>query len=196
MTLVSPRSLLFLFATGLIGCDGLGPADAGPPPEAVEFLDNHAWQLVYTMDAPFGTDGSYACDPSGRLFEGDESGAPVFEVNTDVCDNVTFTQPITADLRAGELIHFTLWHLQLASMDPEAEGVTAIALGDTPVWEQRFEIPSAEAFYHPFVEIPEDVPEGTPVYLHVRNHGANSYKFVSFDTGPAAAYPTFEGDAG
>jgi len=186
------RRIPILIATQAMvsGCDGLGTTDAGPPPEPRVFVDNSQWTLVYPGpdQGPFTSEGAYFCTPNGRIYE-----EPVFEVNTDVCNDTSYTQLTTDALNAGELVHFTLWHLALAAPEP-AEGHIEIAIGDSVVWTFSVDIPSDEAVYHPFFEVPADAPAGTPVYLHVQNHGANSYKFLEFTTGPAEAFDDYPGD--
>lgn len=99
-----------------------------------------------------------------------------FEVETDLCRYGAFSQPSRAPVRVGDTLSLLLLHENLVSDDPDAEVHVGIALGDTIVWETTIDIPTEAAFLDPQWVSTVDAPAGTPVHVHIHNHGINSYR--------------------
>jgi hypothetical protein len=76
----------------------------------------------------------------------------------------------------GDTLSLLLLHENLVSDDPDAEVHVGIALGDTIVWETTIDIPTEAAFLDPQWVSTVDAPAGTPVHVHIHNHGINSYR--------------------
>ena len=99
-----------------------------------------------------------------------------FELETDLCNYGGFVQPTLAPIRVGDTVDFLLLHENLVSDDPDARAHVAIAFGDHVAFETFIDIPAEAAFLDPQWVSTVDVPEGTPVHVHVHNHGINSYR--------------------
>jgi hypothetical protein len=117
------------------------------------------------------------CEPSGYRAEGD-----VLEVETDICSYATFSQPASSSIEAGEQLEFLIWHLTLWNESP-AEAHVAIQIDDWLLWENRIEIPGAADVYSDTVTAPNDLERPT-VFIHLHNHGANSWRFANIEVNP------------
>ncbi len=51
-------------------------------------------------------------------------------------------------------------------------------IGDRMLWTDTRPIPGPAGLEATRVPLPEDVPAGTPIFFHVRNHGQNSYELL------------------
>lgn len=154
-----------------------GTLDAGAGAESwsgrVAIAALESWVPVAAEHDPFADrPGAVNCPPQGYRTE-----LTWFEVATDRCPYATFAQPLPVELRAGDVLRTTVWHLVLWA--PEvAEGHVALGLGDRLLWEEFVPIPRTEAAYAIEVTVPVDVPAGTPIYFHLHNHGANSWRLL------------------
>ena len=54
----------------------------------------------------------------------------------------------------------------------------ALQVGDELVWESQIPIPSEAEIYRPTWTNDEAVPKETPIYFHLHNHGANSWRLL------------------
>jgi hypothetical protein len=157
------------------------------PREPVDLIDNEAWTLADAADDPFADERPEGaeCAATGFGFE-----APVFEVETELCNYGTFTQPLAADVLEGDTVRMIAAHLPLISEDG-GEGVLALQAGPASL-EYRVDIPADEHVLRPRTAASADIPAGTPVFLHVRNHGANSWQLLDLQAGPASAFGEVE----
>ncbi len=102
----------------------------------------------------------------------------LFELESDLCRYGGFVQPSLAPVRVGDTLELLLLHDNLVSDDPDAQAHVAIALGDDVVWETTIDIPAEASFIGPSWTSTVDAPAGTPVHVHVHNHGVNSYRLT------------------
>jgi hypothetical protein len=141
----------------LVGC-----AEAPGP-----LIDPLGWES--TTDDPWG--GGPPCEVWWW-----EDGT-VLELSTDACEWPTVAQPIQHDLFAGDVLEAgALWGALYA--EAPATATLGVALGDAVLWEHTVDIPGGSGDTPFTVVLDEDVPAGTPLVLHVHNHGLNSYRFV------------------
>ena len=152
----------------LLLCVACGPA--GPPDEAaLPLLTSVGWVEVAAADDPFNDrPDEVRCDPAGYGPEG-----AAFEVLTDVCAYGTFSQPAGHDVPAGATLSVEMWHLNLTAASP-ARGHFAVAAGGE-VAEVQPEIPGDPAAYTLELHLKEGIQAGDPLFLHVHNHGSNSW---------------------
>jgi len=143
-----------------------------PLPEPTPaLLPAHGWAPADTD--PFGdVTAPEPCDPVGFGPEGS-----AFEVRTDRCPNAELTQPLGQALAAGTTLGIEVWHMDLVAPEP-AHGHLALRIGDD-VAEIRPEIPGDAAAYTLTLTLTRDVATEEPVWLHVHNHGSNSWTLGS-----------------
>lgn len=174
------------------GTPDSGPPDVGPPDtdndtttvpdagevdDAIWLIDHALWTQLDAADDPFDdrpADAQPCPSPGGFDIV---SGS--FEVDTDFCLYMTAAQPSLVDLSPGWVIEAVLWHLDLLppEKDPEAaEAHMVVRIGDFIVWEGVIPIPNKSAFIEHQIVLDQPLPQGTPVYFHVHNHGPNSYR--------------------
>jgi hypothetical protein len=106
----------------------------------------------------------------------DEFG--VFEVDTGLCNYGVFVQPTLTELGAGELVELVFTHDDLLAPEP-AQGHVAVAIGGRIVYEVYVEIPKPYGLVQGAWITDMPIPAGTPVVLHLHNHGYNSWRLVS-----------------
>jgi hypothetical protein len=138
------------------------------------------------------------CDPLGYGFE-ELGGEPTYGIESGFCNFVTAMQPSMTAIEPGDEILIRLWRFALTAPDPGVAYV-AIQVGDRVVWEARLPIPcragligasSSDCPDNPNPAIVDPpvfdadfaAPAGTPVYLHIQNHGQNGYNLIEIAVG-------------
>lgn len=102
---------------------------------------------------------------------------PAYAIVTTACPYTTVVQPTLEDSCRGDTLFIWIWRFALTG----PEGATAhigIQIGDEPVWEVAVPIPADSDLIVENIPLTRDHPVGTPIYLHVRNHGSNSYELL------------------
>lgn len=134
------------------------------------------WQEVDVAADPFADHRPSSVDcPEGAW--GDEDGA--LEVQTGVCNYFAVVAPTLVDLEPGDMLQGTVWYQDLDAPEP-AEAHVAVWIGTDVQWEAWVPIPDLAAVHSVEVPIAESWPAGTPIGLHLHNHGFNSWKFAEF----------------
>jgi hypothetical protein len=142
------------------------------PGSDAPLADLGLWELA--TDDPFP---DRPADTTCPLGYGVENG--LFEIESDLCPYGAFVQPSLAPVRAGDEVELILVHDALYAEDPGAQAHIGIALGEEIGWETWVPIPAQPGFFRPIFVAQGDHPRGTPVTLHVHNHGVNDYRIVS-----------------
>ncbi|MEL6185519.1 MAG: hypothetical protein AAFU79_12930 [Myxococcota bacterium] len=133
------------------------------------------WEVTSAAEDPFeDRPASFSC-VGGYQVEG-----AVFEVETDRCAYLTAMQSSLRSVEAGDVVESQLWH-QLLVADAPSEAHMAVRLGPYIIAEARPPIPFPPEFYTRRWTAPERIPVGTSVFIHVHNHGSNSYRFGSVE---------------
>jgi hypothetical protein len=96
------------------------------------------------------------------------------ELSTDLCKYIGLEQPSLAALTAGDTIHLEVFHFDLTAPSP-TQAHWAIAIGDEVLWSMSPPVPSAAGYFSEDIVIASDHPQGTPVVVHLHNHGQNTY---------------------
>ena len=176
-------ALLGLYAYSL-GCETSPSPDETPDdselpaaPSDGSLVDHDHWTLCPRQQTPFNDESTpeTTCDPRGY---GQEEGS--FEVRTGYCPDLDVSQPNLQEVHEGDLLEVIFYHMTLAPVDGEAEMHAALAIGEEIVWELQVPIPSPAKPYTVTFPSPVDAPRGTPVFLHLHNHGYNSYNLQRF----------------
>ncbi|MCB9680828.1 MAG: hypothetical protein H6733_05085 [Alphaproteobacteria bacterium] len=160
---MTPRWLAL--AVGLTAC---GPVE----PDVVDVIDPAAWVPVDRDDDPLASHRP-PVDWCPTSTWGEEDGA--LEVQTGACPYLYVVQADVADLQPGDRLVGAVWHADLDAASP-AQGHVALLVGDRVVWERTVDIPGAAAAYDVDVVLPDDLPTGAPLGVHLHNHGYNAWK--------------------
>lgn len=129
------------------------------------------WALLAPEDDPV-PGRPFDLPPCSTLALAVEAGA--IELATDTCSWITVAAESRVNVRAGDPIELFLFHSALTAPEP-ATSVLEIRLGDEIAWEERLAIPGTTNFFETTIESPTALSRGGLVYLHVHNHGANTY---------------------
>lgn len=172
------------------GCgeDGATAEEPAAPPRSspVTLIDQNLWRLAEASEDPLPAHRpeEVRCVMGGGVTF--EQGA--LEINTDLCNYATLVQPAQTHIQRGEVIRVVGWNQGLFA-DPPAEAHLALLADGVVLWEATLPVPGPAEVYTPEVVAPQDFPAGVPLVLHVHNHGANSYYFVTVTVGgePEAA---------
>lgn len=165
-----------------------------------------AWSDLGEVSLP-GSFFLPATDPFSALREPDHfcsdacyfpeeiAGEPSLTVKSSCCNYVTLVQPALRPVRRGDDIVIRLWHFQLTG-PANAKAYTAIQMGDRVAWSAVLPFPCRGGIIgavpggdcldasSPARADPSeftagfDLAVGAPIYLHVQNHGENSYNMV------------------
>lgn len=173
-----------LLATAACGDDGGDATPAlvceKPTGGASRMLVNHdLWRLATAEEDPWAENRpgpDISCPDDARKTE-DFAGIYAYAVITTRCSYTTVVQETIADACKGEDLYVWIWNYALTAPE-NATAHMGVQVGDTLVWEETRPIPSASALEATRVTLTEDVPAGTPIYFHVRNHGNNSYELL------------------
>lgn len=154
---------------GVFAADALPDVGSTGP---LAIVDHLAWQVSEAGTDPFGDrPEDPACDPKGAR---EELGT--FEVETGLCTYLTASQPSLEAIAPGDTLDIEIWHLQLASLEP-AEAHVAVRIGAHIVFDERVPIPGPANNLSRSITADFGADAGTPVFIHLHNHGYNSWKF-------------------
>lgn len=101
----------------------------------------------------------------------------VVEVSTDTCPWVSLEQPLQRRVRSGTLYGGVVWDLLYA--DNPARAVLGVAIDGEVVFEETVPIPTGAGDVPIELQVPR-LEAGTPVLIHVHNHGLNRYEWYPF----------------
>lgn len=186
--------LILGLAFGTSACED-DPVDAGLKctpvidGESRPLVDHALWVSATVEEDPFAEHrpADLDCESAGKLE--DFAGSPALEVNTAACGYTTVVQPTLAPACQGETFFVWLWNYALTAPDG-GTAFLAVQVGDDLVWQGQRAIPSPANLTYDHLTLPRDVPAGTPIYFHVRNHGLNQYELLDLSiVHPAHADP-------
>jgi hypothetical protein len=174
-------------ATASAGSTGAGPT-TGEPRERAPLVDHARWAVVDAADDPLADHrpAEVDCGSTGAFSEG-----RAYEIDTGLCNYLARSQPSLVEIRAGDRLFVAAFHDTLAATEA-GQAHFALLVGGTVVWERFVDIPASPAIVEatPFQDellIDVDVPAGTPVDLHLHNHGYNTWTLLDVEVRPAEA---------
>lgn len=135
--------------------------------------DTAAWTAAEADEDPLFSHrpSRVDCEPPAWR---EEFGA--IEVDTGACNYLSLRQPALAALARGDEIQLSAWWQTLAHVE-SATGHLAIFAGADLLWEEEIAIPGPADARALIVRAPADYPAGTPITLHLHNHGHNTWNF-------------------
>ena len=145
-------------------------------------IDHELWELASPDQDPFFDQVTEPIDcPRGAYRVEGQDSEQVFELDTGLCNYLAIVQPSLREIREGDTLEWSMWHLNLVATEPAA-AVIGVFVGEHTIWERTIPIPGAPGAY--LVELTADfsAPAGTPVLVHIHNHGANNWKIHRFRT--------------
>lgn len=185
MRTVAIAAPLAVFAAACTGGDDDGSDDAGDddvagPVSRVSLVSDEAWTLVDAAADPLAAHrpGDVECPESAYHPEMVGLG---FEIETGLCNYFMAVQPSRAEIAAGETVRVQLAHFDLAA-EIEAEAHVAVLIDGEVIWEATEAIPGAAAAFTGEWIADRDLPAGTPVHLHLHNHGYNTWQLYDLST--------------
>ncbi len=140
-------------------------------------VDHELWQEASAQEDPFDDRLDIPlCAPTSWGLEL-EDGEVFLEVDTTFCDYITLWQPSASRVLAGERIQVMASHGELEADEP-AEGHIAVRLGDLTLMDRFEPIPGMEDVFSAEVVVDDDIAGGEPVWFHLHNHGANTWRLI------------------
>ena len=140
-------------------------------------VDKNAWRLTAAADDPWAAERPPRFECPDYAFEVEPGG---FEIDTGDCEYAVVQQPSLAPIVEGDQMALIFWHNTLVA-DMPTEAHIAVRIGKHAVWQQTVPIPGPSAAYVPTAVAHFSAPAGTPIFLHLHNHGANTYLFSTFE---------------
>ena len=173
-------STWFLLLSTAGGCSS-EPEPCGAPGASVEvsLIDHEKWVKVPLADDPYASElpDEVTCGVGGHEIEG---GA--MEIDTGICNFVTLKQPTIAPAKRCDELRLVFWHLPLYAGKEGAQAYASVRIGDLDLLDERIEIGPqgvVEKNYIPKMQLDKAISAGTDVYLHIHNHGLNTWKLLS-----------------
>lgn len=144
--------------------------------EPVALLVGAGWQSAAGgLDPEPSHDPGLPCGAGGFV---EELGG--VEVDTEVCPYAVLSQPILADLEAGDTVSINWWHSDLVYGE-EAEGHLLLTLNGEVFYEHFAAIPSDATAYLEEVTPRLEAAEGDLMVLHLHNHGFNTWNLFTVE---------------
>lgn len=161
------------------GCSPVETIERAP----VALVRHPSWELVPESEDIFlpMRPADWFCDPTSFRFE-ILSGQPSVEVKSELCNYLTIRQPIREPVRQGDELYISLWHFQL-TIPSGAMVYMAVSANGCILWEAERRIPTTAALLEARFPAPFPMPDNTPIYFHVQNHGANTYHLLEISAG-------------
>jgi len=178
----SIRIIVFVAFAGSTACD---PALLEPGDDPEPFGERQ--RLVFgedfieaTGDDPFAEHrpAHVACSPAAWRAE-----AGALELDTGLCNYFALTAPTLAVIEPGDRISVRAFHEDLAAEQP-AVAHLALFVDGHGIWDQEVSIPSPPTPYSVDVTADFGAPIGSPVAIHLHNHGVNNYRLVELTVTP------------
>ena len=146
--------------------------------EPVDLINHHRWSVVGPDEDPWAEErpSDVLCPAEAIYVEGETPDTEVLEIDTGACNYVTLMQPALSSVDVQDGIVMSLWHSTLLS-EETAEAHVAIRLGTQLLWEKRVPIPSPNVAFNERLSAPIALNPGDPIYLHLHNHGSNTWNF-------------------
>lgn len=163
----------------IVSVSGLAclPENEAPEPERrlMALIDHASWSELPAADDPLPSHAPAVidCGIAGWLVEEGGLGMTL-EVDTNFCNYASLSHPTLVALEAGDTIQIELFHFDLTSPEP-AVAHLAFFLGGESLWETEIDVPGAANVIAVEVESPRDFDAGTPMTLHLHNHGQNTW---------------------
>lgn len=110
-----------------------------------------------------------------------EAGA--LELDSGLCNYFTLTAPALTTIEPGDRIAIRAFHDDLAANEPAVVHL-ALFVDGNGIWDQEVSIPSPPIPYSLDVIADFAAPAGSPVALHLHNHGVNNYRLVELTVAP------------
>ncbi len=147
-------------------------------PTPLELIDVFDWREATAEEDPFpDRPETVECPTSSRVIEFEED-TTFLEIDTSFCKYITLIQETKADIFEGETVVFQWGHRDLNAPSP-AQGHVALLINDSFIEDRVVDIPATEMDTVVEFEMPEDAPAGSPIWLHLHNHGDNQWLFYA-----------------
>ncbi|MFO0635261.1 MAG: hypothetical protein U0168_20630 [Nannocystaceae bacterium] len=157
--------------------DGSAGSSEGPRAHAspVELVTPGAWLPAPGDDPlPEHAPATVECE----LGFGDEIG--LFEVDTALCNYGVFSQATQDEVYEGDVVEFVLTHDDLVAPEPATGHILFAIAGETAL-DLQVPIPKAYDIVQGSWTPPAAIAAGTPITLHIHNHGYNNWRVVSIE---------------
>jgi hypothetical protein len=104
-----------------------------------------------------------------------------FEIDTGLCTYAVFEQPAMHDIPAGTDVRVIVVHDHLFAPEPAMAHIV-FTIGDAVAFEKDVDVPGPYGLLDEIWVADQDIPIGTPVRLHLHNHGVNSWRVLDIRT--------------
>lgn len=152
------------------GVSGALASDSG---QTVRLVDTTGWTPLPHDDDPWS---AHRPDPldCARHTPHEEDG--LLEFDTKICPYFAVSRPSDHALEPGDSVVVLGSHSALVTTGAAGQGHFVIQIGDTLTVHIERTIPGRSSVFREEVTVREHLPAGTPVRVHVRNHGANAWR--------------------
>ncbi|MEM6994075.1 MAG: hypothetical protein AAF721_26415 [Myxococcota bacterium] len=156
------------------GCDAPGLGEVPPSFAEPEFLVfNGDWRDQVDGDPfPEHRPAEVDCTVDAHVLE-----HTALELSTAECNYFYVEASTLTGIAPGDRITVRAFHDDLAALEP-ADAHLALSIDGNVVWDEEIAIPSPATPYTVTVTADFGAPPGSPVGLHLHNHGLNTYRLL------------------
>jgi hypothetical protein len=147
--------------------------------EKTPLVDMEAFTLVDPADDPFAPAANAPlCTADEVRAEPFGNGPIALDVDTnDACGWATVVQPSLVDLAEDDHVMPRVFYFSQLAF-PAAVAELAVRIADVTIWSHPVEIPTGSDVVAPDLAPALQAAEGTPIYFHIGNHGANVWSLI------------------
>lgn len=139
--------------------------------DAFELVDPADDPFSPPADAPLCTGDEVRSEPFG-------DGPVALDVDTsNACGWATVRQPSRVALEPADRVRPRVFYFSQQTF-PASQAELRLRIGDDDVWTLRVPIPTDADVEAPELEPQLHAAEGTPVWFHIGNHGANGWSLL------------------
>ena len=159
------------------GSDSNSAAQSSSEASFVPLVDADTWSEVSRASDPFITssDAPAACSSSAHRSE-----ALGLELDTTECNWITLRAPVRFAVRERQRLHVVASHFDLSAETPTRARFELRLLNCT-VWSRTIDVPGEARVYDDELDAPCSASDGDAMWLHVDNHGQNTYQLQAIE---------------
>jgi len=111
------------------------------------------------------------------------AGVEAYSLDTGTCNWLTIEQSSLSTVRVGDRVHAKVWHFALSAPEPSFARI-GLATAEGILVQVLEPIPQPGGLIELDFLAQKSIAEGTPIYFHISNHGANSWHLLEIQINP------------
>ena len=170
----------------LLGCGETDDTPALAPRTSGPLANVFDWTVTAPGEDPFAElwSDQVRCPDSEHGPE-NLGGVWAYSIETGACNWLTIEHPSLSAVRTGDFVRAAGWHFTLSAPEPAFARV-GLATAEGVLVQTMEPIPQPGRLMELEFTVQAPIAEGTPIYFHISNHGANSWHLLEIEVNPAS----------